>query len=308
MPLDPHAQTLLESLGEMSGGLSAMGVEEARKAIELFGTLDAGVEVARVEDLTIPEPSGDIPARLYAPEGEGPLPVVVYFHGGGWVIGNIASHDGICRKLANASGCAIVSVEYRLAPEHRFPVAPSDCYTAVSWIKEHGDKLGIDTSRMAVAGDSAGGNLSAVIAQLCRDRGGPAIAFQLLIYPATDLTMSHPSIEENADGYLLTKADMEWFRDHYLGDGADPKDPLVSPLYAGDLSGLPPALVLTAEYDPLRDEGEAYATALQQAGVDARSSRYDGLIHGFFGLEAVIPAAAPAMEEAAAALRHALNP
>ena len=308
MALDPHVQTLLESLGEMSGGLSAMGVEEARKAIELFGTLGSDVEVARTEDLTIPEASGDIPARLYVPEGTGPLPIVVYFHGGGWVIGNIASHDGICRKLANASGCAVISVEYRLAPEHRFPVAPGDCYTAVCWVKEHGTDLGVDSSRMAVAGDSAGGNLSAVTAQLARDRGGPPIAFQLLIYPATDLTMSHPSVEENADGYLLTKADMLWFKGHYLTDDADAKDPLVSPLYASDLSGLPPALVLTAEYDPLRDEGEAYARALQQAGVQARASRYDGLIHGFFGLEAVIPAAAPAMDEAAAALRSALTP
>ena len=309
MPLDPSVKVLLESLGEMGNGLSAMGVEEARQAIELFAELGKGVEVARVEDLTIPEPTGDIPARLYVPEvpgGGGPPPTVVYFHGGGWVIGNIASHDGICRKLANASGCAIVSVDYKLAPEHQFPAAPQDCYTAVCWIHEHGAGLGIDTSRLAVAGDSAGGNLSAVTAQLCRERGGPAIAFQLLVYPATDLTLSHPSVEENAEGYLLTKADMKWFKDHYLG-GQDPKNPLASPLYATDLGGLPPALVLTAEFDPLRDEGEAYATALQQAGVEARASRYDGLIHGFFGLEAVIPAAAPAMEEAAAALRVALK-
>jgi acetyl esterase len=306
--LDPNVKLLLDTMEQQGqGGLSDMGVEQAREVIALFGVLGGTCEVARVEDRAIPGPGGNIPVRLYSPAAEAVLPVVVYFHGGGWVIGDIASHDGVCRKLATASGLTIISVDYRLAPENTFPCAAEDCYAATRWIAEHGAELGVDGSRLAIAGDSAGGNLSAVTAILARDRGAPTIAFQCLIYPATDGTMSFPSVKENAEGYLLTRDDMRWFYDHYAGPDVDRKNPMLSPLYAPDLSGLPPALILTAEYDPLRDEGEAYADALQQAGVSARASRYDGLIHGFFGLDSVIPAAAPAMEEVAAALRNALK-
>ena len=307
MPLDPNVELLLQTIENGEGGsIADVGVEQSRQFIEAFGSLGGTVEVARVEDFTIPGPGGDIPARLYSLAEEAVLPVVVYFHGGGWVIGNITSHDGVCRKLARESGLTVISVDYRLAPENKFPAAAEDCYAAAKWIADHAQELKVDDSRMALAGDSAGGNLTAVTAQLARDRGEPTIAFQLMIYPVIDGTMSFPSIKENAEGKLLTARDMEFFYEQYA-KGVDPKNPMLSPLYAPDLSGLPPALVITAEYDPLRDEGEAYADALQQAGVEARSSRYDGMVHGFFGLEAIIPASAAAMEEAASALQYWLK-
>ena len=308
MPLDPNVQLLLSTMEQNgNGSICDIGVEETRQFIEAFGSLGGTVDVARVEDLTIPGPGGDIPARLYSSAADAVLPVVVYFHGGGWVIGNITSHDGVCRKLASQSGLTIISVDYRLAPEHPFPAAADDCYAAAKWIADNARELKVDGSRMAVAGDSAGGNLAAVTSILARDAGAPTISFQLLVYPVIDGTMSFPSYKENAEGLLLTARDMAFFYDHYAGDHVDRKNPKLSPLYAPDLSGLPPALVITAEFDPLRDEGEAYADALQQAGVDARASRYDGMVHGFFGLEAIVPASAPAMEEAAAALRNALK-
>jgi len=307
MPLDPNVELLLQTIENGEGGsIADVGVEQSRQFIEAFGSLGGTVEVARVKDFTIPGPGGDIPARLYSLAEEAVLPVVVYFHGGGWVIGNITSHDGVCRKLARESGLTVISVDYRLAPENKFPAAAEDCYAAAKWIADHAQELKVDDSRMALAGDSAGGNLTAVTAQLARDRGEPTIAFQLMIYPVIDGTMSFPSIKENAEGKLLTARDMEFFYEQYA-KGVDPKNPMLSPLYAPDLSGLPPALVITAEYDPLRDEGEAYADALQQAGVEARSSRYDGMVHGFFGLEAIIPASAAAMEEAASALQYWLK-
>jgi acetyl esterase len=308
MALDPNVQLLLSTMEQSgNGSICDIGIEETRQFIEAFGSLGGTVDVARVEDLTIPTPAGDIPARLYSPAAEAVLPVVVYFHGGGWCIGNITSHDGVCRKLAQSSGLTVISVDYRLAPEHPFPAAADDSYAAARWIADHGAELGVDPSRLAVAGDSAGGNLAAVTALLARDQGGPTVSFQLLVYPVIDGTMSFPSYKENAEGLLLTARDMAFFYDHYAGPDTDRKDPKLSPLYAPDLSGLPPALVITAEYDPLRDEGEAYADALQQAGVSARASRYDGMVHGFFGLEAIVPASAPAMEEAAAALKNALR-
>jgi acetyl esterase len=308
MALDPNVQLMLDSIAQSgAGSICDVGVEQARQSFDLFGTLGGTVEVARVEDHTVPGPGGDIPVRLYSPAAGEVLPVVVYFHGGGWCIGNITSHDGVCRKLAAGSGLTVVSVDYRLAPEHTFPCAAEDCYAAACWVAQHAGELGVDGSRLAVAGDSAGGNLAAVTSILARDRGAPTIAFQLLVYPLTDATMGFPSIKENGEGYLLTAADIAWFYDHYAGTDSDRKNPMLSPLYAPNLSALPPALVMTAEYDPLRDEGEAYADALQQAGVSARASRYDGLVHGFFGLDAIVPASAAAMEEATAALRNALT-
>jgi acetyl esterase len=309
MALDPNVELLLSAMAQGGQSLSEMGVEQARAMIEQFDALAAGspVELPRVEDMNAPGAAGDIPLRLYSPAADAVLPVVVYFHGGGWVIGNIKSHDFICRRLARDANATVISVDYRLAPEHTFPCAVEDCYAVTKWVADNAQQLKVDGSRLAVAGDSAGGNLTAVTALQARDRGGPTIAFELMIYPVVDGTMSFPSIKENAEGYLLTAADMVWFYDQYAPDGVDRKNPMLSPLYAPDLSGLPPALVITAEYDPLRDEGEAYADALQQAGVEARSSRYDGMVHGFFGLDAVVPAAAPAMEEAAAALKYWLK-
>jgi acetyl esterase len=310
MALDPNVELMLSAMDQGGqGSLSEMGVEQARAMIEQFDTIAGGerVDLPRVEDLSAPGPASEIPLRLYSPAADAVLPVVVYFHGGGWVIGNIQSHDNICRKLARDSNATVISVDYRLAPEHTFPCAAEDCYTVTKWVADNAEQLKVDGSRLAVAGDSAGGNLTAVTSLLARERGGPTIAFQLMVYPVVDGMMSFPSIKENAEGYLLTAADMVWFYDHYAPEDVDRKNPYLSPLYAPDLSGLPPALVITAEYDPLRDEGEAYADALQQAGVEARSSRYDGMIHGFFGLDAVVPAAAPAMEEAAAALKYWLK-
>jgi acetyl esterase len=263
-----------------------------------------GEDVAEVRDLTVSTPDGPIPARAYIPYGETPLPVVVFFHGGGWVIGSIETHDAPCRELANRSGAIVVSVEYRLAPEHPFPAAPEDCYAATSWVAEHASEFGGDPSRLAVAGDSAGGNLSAVVALMAVERGGPPLRFQLLIYPATDFRMGYASIDENGNGgYFVTKADMHWFFGHY---GADPTDWRASPLLAPDHSGLPPALVLTAEYDPLRDEGEAYARKLEEAGVPVTLRRYDGQIHGFLGMTAAVDRAREAVDQAAADLRQAL--
>jgi acetyl esterase len=262
-------------------------------------------EVARLEERRIAGPAGEIGMRLYAPDAPGPLPALVFFHGGGFVIGSLDSHDGVCRELANAARCAVVSVDYRLAPEHKFPAAPEDCFAATRWVAANARALGLDPARLAVGGDSAGGCLAAVAAQLCRERGGPALRFQLLVYPVTDCRFDTPSYRENAEGYLLTRSLMQWFWNHYLQDPAEGESPLASPLRAEKLDGLPPALVLTAEYDPLRDEGEAYARRLERAGVPTTLTRYDGMFHGFFGMGAAIDRSRDAIAEAARHLRKA---
>ena len=308
MPLDPSVELFLETVRQQDPPpLREVGVQQARDGIKLMHMLCSPVDIARAEERTIPGPAGDIPIRVYSPATEAVLPVVVFFHGGGWTIGDVGCYDQIARKLAVASGLTVVSVEYRLAPEHVFPAAVEDSYAVTEWIADHGTELGVDGSRLAVAGDSAGGNLAAVTSILARDRGRPTIAFQLLVYPVVDGTMSFPSVKENGEGYLLTADDMAWFYDQYAPPDADRKNPMLSPLYAPDLSGLPPALAITAEYDPLRDEGEAYADALQQAGVEARSSRYDGMVHGFVPIDGVIPTATQAIEEAGASLKYWLT-
>ncbi len=308
MPLDPQARALLDQLDALDGPpMSQQTVEEARAS---FGLLTAAAgppeEPVPAEDRAVPGPAGDIPVRIYRPPGDQALPVVVYFHGGGFVIGDIASHDTACQRLAAGVPAVVVSVDYRLAPEHRFPAAVVDCDAATAWVSSHAAELGADPARLAVAGDSAGGNLAAVVARHARAAGGPPIAFQLLVYPATDLTASLPSHTENATGYLLDADTMAWFMGHYIGDD-DRRHPDASPLFADDLSGLPPALVLTAEFDPLRDEGEAYAERLRQAGVRATTSRYDGMIHGFYGLDSVFDTSKRATAETVAALRGALH-
>ncbi len=219
--------------------------------------------------------------RVYTPEGEGPFPLLVYFHGGGWVLGNLDTHDPLCRALANESGCVVVSVDYRLAPEHRFPAAVEDCYAAAGWVAANAALLKGDPKRVAIGGDSAGGNLAAAVALKAQDQGGPALAYQLLLYPITNYSFDTVSYRENARGYLLSREDMVWYWDHYLGPEGEGLDPYASPLRAEDLRGLPPALVITAEYDPLRDEGEAFAARLAAAGVPVTATRYDGLVHGF---------------------------
>ncbi len=304
MPVDPQAQVVLEQLAAMNfsitRGMTAVQAREMSKALAVPGEPEP---VANVENRKIPGPGGEIPIRIYTPQGSGPFPILVFFHGGGWVIGDIDSHDPTCRRLTNLAECLVVSVDYRLAPEHPFPAAPEDCYAATQWVAAHATELHADASRIAVGGDSAGGNLSAVVAQMARDHGGPQLVFQLLIYPATDFRMNTASIEENAEGYLLTKEDMIWFLGHYIKE-EDKTHPLASPLLAANLSGLPPALVITAEYDPLRDEGEAYGKKLKEAGVPVTISRYNGAIHGFVGL---IELGNQALAEAATALRAAFT-
>jgi acetyl esterase len=305
MALDPIVKTLLDQLAAAGGPLMTdMEPPAARLFFEQFaGVMDGEVPaLPAVEDRI----AGDVPVRIYRPEGTGPFPLLVWFHGGGWVIGSVQGGDATCRRLAAGAGAVVVSVEYRLAPEYPFPAAPEDCYAATVWAVAHAGELGADPARVAVGGDSAGGNLAAVIAMMARDQGGPSLRFQLLVYPVTDALSTYPSYIENGEGYLLTSDTMRWFIGHYLGE-ADPKDPLASPIYAPDLSGLPPALVLTAEYDPLRDEGEAYGKLLEMAGVPTAVRRFDGQIHGFFGFAAVFPAALEGVGIAAEAVREALS-
>lgn len=250
-------------------------------------------------------PGGALALRLYRPR-TGTLPVIAYFHGGGFVLGGLDSHAHICRELAQRTGALVVSVDYRLAPEHRFPAAVDDALAAVRWIAGHAAALGGDASRLAVAGDSSGANLATVTALRCRDEAGPPICFQLLFYPGTDVRAQHGSRRDNAEGYFLTRDAIDWFFTQYLRSDGDQDLPWVSPLRAADLRQLPPALIVTAEFDPLRDEGEAYAARLSQAGVSARASRYDGAIHGFVGPSTTLGRAA--LAEAATALRAAMFP
>jgi acetyl esterase len=251
-----------------------------------------------------------VPLRIYRPlsaDGRRPLAAVVYLHGGGWVTCDLDTHDRLCRTLANRSGAAVIAVDYRRAPEHPFPAAVDDGLAALDWTRAHAADLGVDLARLAVAGDSAGGNLAAVIARRDRDGGGaPPLALQVLLLPVTDAAMDTPSYTENADGFYLTHAAMRWYWDHYLG-GADPLHPDASPLRASDLRGLPPALVVTAEYDPLRDEGEAYAERLRTAGVRVRFRRYEGMVHGFIRWGAAVDAATAALDEVGRGIGEALT-
>ena len=261
--------------------------------------------VGAVADRALPGPQGPVRVRVYDPEGSvRPLPVLVYFHGGGWVYGSLDTHDGVCRALAARTPCVVASVDYRLAPEHRFPAAVEDAWAATAWVAEHAASLGADPGRMAVGGDSAGGNLAAVLALRARDRG-LSLALQLLVYPVTYCDLDRPSYLECASGYGLTRDAMRWFWEHYLGPSGEWSEPEASPLRATDLAGVAPARVLTAEYDPLRDEGEEYARRLAQAGVAVVSSRYDGLIHGFIRMPALIDRTEDGLDECAAALREA---
>jgi len=307
MPLDPQAKAVLDQFASMGGPqLHEMSVAQARELI--LGMVALGGEpesIARVENRTVPGPAGQIPVRIYTPVGTAPFPVLVYFHGGGWVIGNLDTHDGICRSLANRVGCLVVSVDYRLAPEHTFPAAPEDCYAATRWLAEHAGSLGGDKGRIAVGGDSAGGNLAAVVALMARDRGGPKLAFQLLVYPATDTDFETRSYRENSEGYFLTRADMVWFWNHYAPRDEDRRNPYAAPLRAASLRGLPPALVITAEFDPLCDDGNAYAARLREDGVPVRLSQQDGLIHGFFQMGAVIDRGRASVDEGSRALKDA---
>ena len=309
MPLDPEAQAMLET---MSGGEEVDFFSLPHTLVrENFGQPQGdgvqGPEVARVEMRRAPGPGGDVPVRIYTPEGTTPKPAIVYFHGGGFVLCSLDTHDSTCRELAAGTGSVVVSVDYRLAPEAKFPAAPEDCYAATQWTADHAETLGIDPTRLAVAGDSAGGNLAAVTTMMARDRGGPEICHQLLIYPVTDFSFETDSYRDNAEGYFLTTHMMRWFWHHYLETEVDGTHPLASPLRAKDLGGLPSATILTAEFDPLRDEGRAYAERLEQAGVPTHYTNYPGVFHGFFGMTAELPRARKAVDEACEALRQAFG-
>ena len=307
MPIDPGLLAVLEAFPMQFDDLGSMTAQEVRALFEQREP-PPGEDVASVEDLEVPGPDGPLPVRVYRPDGAAvPAPVVVFFHGGGWVLGSIATHDATCRGLANRTGAVYVSVDYRLAPEHPYPAAPEDCYAATCWVADHAADLGVDPGRLAVAGDSAGGNLAAVVCQMARDRSGPAIAFQLLIYPVTDLDLDRwPSMEENADGPLLTREGMDWFARHYVGTLPFTGDPYAAPIRAADLSRLPPAYVATAGHDPLRDEGAGYAEALAAAGVTVGYDNFATMIHGFVGFADVVPAAGEARDRIAAALAAGL--
>jgi len=314
MPLHPQARAFIDQFAPPGApGLDELPVpvsEIRQLVLTMFGATQGGtpVAMAKVEDRTVPGPAGAIPVRVYTPEGgDGPFPLLVYFHGGGWVICNVDTHDVPCRALAKAAGCVVVSVDYRLAPEHPFPAAADDCYAAAAYVAGHAAEFRGDARRVAIGGDSAGGNLTAVVAQMARDKGGPRFVHQLLVYPVTDGSLETPSMRENATGYFLTTRMMHWFWNHYAPTAADRANPYASPLRARDLRGLPPATVFTAEFDPLRDEGEIYAAKLQEAGVPVRQVRYDGMIHGFFGMLDQFDDAKRAVDEAATALRSAFR-
>ena len=309
MPLDPSAAELLKQMA--SAGMPALDTlspQAARAQMTAMQKARGGAvePVHKVDNRTIPGPAGPIAVRVYTPAGAGPFPLLVYYHGGGWVIGDLESHDNVCRSLTNQAQCVTVSVDYRLAPEHKFPAAVDDAYAAALWVAEHARELNGDSAQLAVGGDSAGASLSAVLAHLARDRGKPGICFQLLIYPATDPLLDTESRRVNTE-YLLTPGMIRYFYSHYIRTDADLKDPLLSPAHASNFRGLPPALIITAEYDPLRDEAEVYGETLRKAGVPVEMTRYNGMFHGFFGMGEFLEKGKQAVAQAAQALRRAFG-
>ncbi len=303
MPVDPQIQAILDQMAGLPP-MHTLSVPEARERFAARDVPGLRIPPVGVSERSIAGPGGPLHLRIYTPEGQGPFPLTVFFHGSGFVVCSLDTHDAMCRNLCAGGGSVVVSVDYRLAPEHKFPAAPEDCLFATRWAAEHAAALNADPARVVVAGDSAGGNLAAVTALRIRDEGGPALRGQLLIYPVTDYhAPGTPSYVENAEGYGLTRQSMEWFWDHYLSDPAQAADPHASPLRASSLAGLPPALVITAQYDPLRDEGERYGERLQQAGVPTRIVRVDGVNHGFFFWVGIVDKAGAAMDDACAWLR-----
>jgi acetyl esterase len=309
MALDINVRALLDQMKAAAlPKIWELAPPAARAAMKTRLLAGKETPIGEIRNLTIPGPAQDIALRTYTPldAKAAMLPGLVFFHGGGFVIGDLDTHDDLCRLLANGSFCRVVSVDYRLAPEHPFPAAVEDCYAATKWVAEHASEIGI-AGPIAVGGDSAGGNLAAVVAQLAKTQG-PALAFQLLIYPVTQLGGPEmPSMEENAKGYFLERESMQWFTRMYCPDAAMQADPRMSPLRAKDLSGLPPAYVATAGFDPLRDEGKAYADKLDAAGVSVTYVNYPGMIHGFFSLRGLIPKAREAVAAASAAVKASVT-
>ncbi|HWS46787.1 MAG TPA: alpha/beta hydrolase [Acidimicrobiia bacterium] len=303
--LDPQAQMVVDAMNALPRVVpSDDNVEAVRAGFGGLLLLAGDPEpVFAIDD----RDAGGVPVRIYRPSPDPGLPVIVYLHGGGWTIGSVEQFDPITRQVANAAGAIVVSVDYRLAPEHPFPAGLEDCWHALRWTAEHASTFGGDGSRLAVMGDSAGGNLAAVCALQARDAGSPDLALQVLVYPVTDCDFTTSSYRENGDGYLLTEEQMRWFFSCYVRDGTDPTDWRVSPLRARDVHGVAPALVLTAEYDPLRDEGEAYARKLAEEGVAVHKHRYDGMVHAFFGLSATFDAGREAVTRVGTAARRAFG-
>jgi acetyl esterase len=308
MPVDPQIQALLDR-GTGVPATHTLPVAEARRQYEARIALMAPpAQVAKVAERDIDGPGGSLKLRVYTPAGSGPFPLLMFFHGSGFVLCSLDTHDGMCRNLAAGIGCVVVSVDYRLAPEHKFPNGLDDCLAATRWAAAHAAELGINPARIMLAGDSAGGNMAAVTALRIREEGGPVLCGQMLLYPVTDYhTPGTPSYAENAEGYGLTRDTMEWFWGHYLNDSTEAGNPYASPLRAADLTGLPPAYVMSAEYDPLRDEAEIYGERLRAAGVPTEITRRPGMNHGFLFWVGVVAAADTAMAEACAWARQAFQ-
>ena len=312
MQLDPIVKAFLDQLAAQPGPkMWEMEASNGRAMFVEMMKLVGPQNVACGEITNVPAPgrAGDIPLRVYTPLGAGAeaLPALVFFHGGGFVIGDLETHDGLCRLLANESGARVIAVDYRLAPEHKVPAAVEDAYDAVAWIAENAEEFGIDAERIAIGGDSAGGNLTAVVAQLAKEKGVPKLAFQMLLFPATRMGADTPSMRERAEGYFLDRPTIDWFFGNYLGHESEKNDPRASPLLTADLSGLPPVFLMTGGYDPLHDEGVQYAERLREARVPVTHADYPSMVHDFIYLHAILPPADEAIRGAAQALRGALR-
>ena len=311
MPLYPEIEEFLKASAAAPPFDPSLSVAARREAAHRgmllsFGVLSAaGAQVANIAERQIPVDGSSIRARIYTPRGSGPFPAHVYLHGGGFWMGAPEMFDSQCQDLAAGAGCVVVSIDYRLAPEHKFPVPLEDCYAGLAFTARHARELDVDASRISVGGGSAGGGLSASVALLARDRGGPKLALQVLEIPVTDLTMSQPSVRENGSGYMLTREGMAQYVGYYLARPEDARHAYASPLLAEDLSGLPPALIMTAEFDPLRDEGEAYARRLAAAGVTTTLRRWPGHIHGSMGFTKILPSAREYRDQIVRAMREA---
>jgi acetyl esterase len=308
MPLDPQVEIYLERLANSAfAQMHLIGHERVREGMRQMALVNPNREpVAKIEDRVIDTSAGELPIRIYHPAPGHELPVVVFFHGGGFALGDLDTHDGLARMIAAGAGCAVVSVDYPRPPEHKYPAAPKAAFAATQWVAAHGGEIGVDGKRIAVAGDSAGGNLATVVALMARDAGGPNLALQVLIYPDVDFRRSNRSIQEFAGLYGNISRDTQfWFMELYLNDEKEKADPLVSPLLSPNLRNLAPALIITAEYDALRDEGEEYGALLKAAGVDAEVKRYDGMIHEF--LRWPFDTSKTALVDACGALRKALG-
>ncbi len=310
MTIHPQCQVILDAAAAGVSMFDAPNVAEVRRRYAAATDIYAPTVIAvkSSEDRTIPGPSGDISIRIYTPEDvAGPLPVLMFFHGGGWVVGDLDSHDAVCRILCNSAKCLVIATDYRMGPEHRFPAAFEDAWAALNWAQENARNIGGEPSRIAIGGDSAGGNLSAGVALYARDNHGPSLNLQLLIYPAVDMTATGGSRITHGEDRILTTGAIDWFEARYLSGEDDRTDPRASPLLAADHSNLPPAFILTAEYDPLIDEGKAYADKLNAAGSVAEYKCYPGMVHGFARMGVLVDMSVEALSDSAAALRAAFN-